>query len=130
MHLGPDQCFARTVWLGPHPKPECHIVKHAHVPKQRVVLKHETYLALAHRLHRGVHTFKQDLPLVGEFQAGNDAQQRGLAAAGRPEQRDQFTWRYGQINTLECLKSAKTLDDVTNGNAHEETCSGCRAVEH
>ena len=45
------------------------------------MLEHETDLALAHMALGGVLAVKQDLAAVGHFQSGNDAQQRGLAAA-------------------------------------------------
>ncbi len=62
------------------------------MPEQRIVLKRKAGLALARGNVRHVLAVKQDLriPGIGKFQAGDRAQQRGLARAGGAQQRNQF----------------------------------------
>jgi hypothetical protein len=60
------------------------------VSEQRVVLEHEAHTPLAHRQEGGVLAAEQDAAVIGELQARDHAQQRGLAGAGRAQQRDQL----------------------------------------
>ncbi|GCC48793.1 hypothetical protein chiPu_0033139, partial [Chiloscyllium punctatum] len=58
--------------------------------KQRVVLEHHVDGALV-RQHLGdVAAAEQDAALIRRLEAGEHAQQRGLAAAARPEQREEL----------------------------------------
>jgi hypothetical protein len=89
-HLGLDRRFGRALAARLHAHAEGHVVEHGHVAKQRVMLEHETHLALAHMGIGGVGAVEQHLPAVGRLQTGDDAQQRRLAAAGRPQQGHQL----------------------------------------
>ena len=60
------------------------------MPEEGVVLEDEADAAIAGGAVGGVFAIKQDGPGVGEFQAGDDAQKRGFAGAGRAQQRHQF----------------------------------------
>jgi len=62
-----------------------HVFKHRHVAKQRVMLEHKTHLTLAHMHMGGVFAAETNRALVGGFQARDDAQQSGLAAARRAQ---------------------------------------------
>jgi hypothetical protein len=66
------------------------VLEHRHVAEQRVVLEHKAHVALAHMHVGGVFAAEMDAAHVGRLQPGDDAQQRGLAAARGAEQRDQF----------------------------------------
>ncbi len=61
--------------------------------EQRVMLEHEADLALAHMACRCILAVQQHAAVIGRFQPRDDAQQRGLAATGRAEQRRQFAGR-------------------------------------
>ena len=58
--------------------------------EQRIVLEHEADIALLHGLVRGVLVAEEDGALGRALQPGDQPQQRRLAGAGRPEQRDQL----------------------------------------
>ena len=63
------------------------IVGHAHVGKQRIGLEHHADIAPLDRHRRHVLAVEQHLAAgIGQFEAGDDAQHRGLAAAGGAEQ--------------------------------------------
>ena len=79
MHPLPDQTFVRPSSLGTHPEPESHIVKHRHVAKQRVVLKHEAHPPIADRHVGGVLAMQKNRAGVGLLQARHHAQQTRLA---------------------------------------------------
>jgi len=71
-------------------RPKATLSNTRHVAEQRVVLEHEAHVALTHMHVGGVFAAEQDVAVVGCFQPGDDAQQRGLAAARGAEQGDQF----------------------------------------
>jgi hypothetical protein len=97
------------VALGLHAQAKCHVLEHAHVAKQRVVLEHKAHVALAH-VHVGrVFAAEENVALVGRLQPGNDAQQRGLAAARGAQQGDQFAGLYVQTHVLQRVKVAELL---------------------
>ena len=97
---------------------ESHVLEHAHVAEQGVVLEHEAHVALAHVHVGGVFAAEVDAAGVGRFQAGNDAQQRGLAAARGAEQREQFARSDVEVDVAQGLERAEVLVDVADFNAH------------
>jgi hypothetical protein len=99
--------IARALAARLHAQAERHVVEHRHVAKQRVVLEHETHVALAHMHVGGVLAAEQDAAGVGRFQAGDDAQQRGLAAARRAQQRDQFAGVDVQVDVLQRVEARR-----------------------
>jgi hypothetical protein len=54
------------------------------------VLEHEAHAALAHVAHRRVLALEQHLATVGPLEAGDDAQQAGLARARGADERDEL----------------------------------------
>ena len=82
------------------------------------MLEHETDLALAHMAFGRILAMEQDLAAVRRFQAGDDAQQRGLATAGRPEQGEQFARGDVEVDVVEGDKVAECLLDLADGDAH------------
>ena len=82
------------------------------------MLEHEADLALAHVAVGGVLSIEQDAALVGVFEAGDDPEQRGLAAAGRAQQRDQLARREVQRDAVERDEAAEGLADVLDFDAH------------
>ena len=77
--------------------------------EQGVVLEYEPDLAIADRPQRGIAAVEQHLTLVGRLQAGDDAQQGGLAAARRTEQCDQRARRHVQIDVFDGGEFAELL---------------------
>jgi hypothetical protein len=74
-----------------HPQPEAHVVQRGHVREQAVALEHHAHVTPGGR-HRGnVLAVDEDLARVGRLEARDDAQGRGLAAAGGTKQRDKLT---------------------------------------
>ena len=61
--------------LRPHTQPERHVLEHAHVAEQCVVLEDEADVAFAHVGVCGVHAVEQHAATVGQLQPRNDAQQ-------------------------------------------------------
>mmetsp|Transcript_1013 Transcript_1013/g.2513 ORF Transcript_1013/g.2513 Transcript_1013/m.2513 type:complete len:443 (-) Transcript_1013:3285-4613(-) len=104
-------------------QPERDVVEHRHVTEQRVMLEHEADLALAHMGVGRVLAVQQHPAAVGLLQAGDDAQQRGLAAARGAEQRDQLAAGEFQADVTEGGEVAEALVDVFDLDAHEASCA-------
>ena len=100
-HLAPDLLGGRPLRAPLHPQPEGDVLEHGHVPEQRVVLEHEADLPLAHVAVGGILAVEQHGAAVGHLEPGDHAQQRGLAAPGRPEQGDQLAGREGQADIVQ-----------------------------
>ena len=66
------------------------VLLHRHVRKQRVGLEHHVHRALVRRNARHVDAVDEDLAAGRLFEAGQHAQQRGLAAARAAEQAEQL----------------------------------------
>ena len=94
------------------------VLEHGQMPEQRVVLEHEADAAFADVLRGSVLAGKDDRALIRLLKAGNDAKQRGLAAARRAKQRHQLARRKGQVDVVERFKGAKRLRDILNLDAH------------
>jgi hypothetical protein len=67
------------------------VVDHGHVREERVLLEDGVHVALVGRHPGHVHTLEQDATRRRLLEAGDHLQQRGLAATGRPEQREELT---------------------------------------
>jgi len=100
MDLPGDHRFARALPARLHAQAEGDVVEHAHVAEQRVVLEHETDVAIAHVMAGHVLAMEHDAAVVRGFQAGDDAQQGGLAAAGRTEQATDVATVQMQVQVL------------------------------
>ena len=71
------------------------------VRPQRIGLKHHADIALPRRQRRDIHAADADAAARGLGKSRNQPQQRGLAAAGRPKQREQFAGRNREIDAVE-----------------------------
>jgi hypothetical protein len=69
---------------------ELDVVGHRHVAKQRVILEHESDLALPRSDVRDVAPMQHDAAVVYRRETSDRAQQRALAAAGRAEQHEEL----------------------------------------
>ena len=88
------------------------------MPKQRVVLEDETNIALPCVQMRRFFSREHHLPGIRRLHAGDDAQQRCLAAAGRAEQGNELASRDVELDIIERNKAAKTFTDTANFYAH------------
>ena len=77
------------------------------------MLEHEADLALAHGLRGRVLAVEEDRALIGGLQAGDDAQQRGLARARRAEQRDQLAGGHVEAHVVERDEAAERLAQMS-----------------
>src|SRR5207244_3571401 len=71
-----------------HARTEGHVVEHVAVWEQRVVLKHESDVSIRRRHTPQVAAVEGDPSNGGLDQTGDRPQDRALATATRPEQRD------------------------------------------
>ena len=104
--------------LAEHLQPEADIVADRHMRKQRVVLEDGIDRPLERRQRRDVLAIEQDFALGRIVEAGDQPQQRGLAAAGRPKQREELVFADGDGDIVEsgdlALACAKDLADAAN----------------
>ncbi len=82
------------------------------------MLEDESHLALAGGGVGGVLVVEADGAAVGNFEAGDDAQQRGLSRTRWPEQRHQFALLDAQADILQRFERAVGLADVADFDAH------------
>ena len=78
--------------------------------KQRVVLEDGVHVAVERRHAGHVTAVEQDAPLGGLLEAGDHAQRRGLARAGRAEHREELAVRDVEVDAGDRLHVAEALD--------------------
>jgi hypothetical protein len=78
--------LGQAIFAGTRAQAESDVFKHGHVAEQRIVLEHETDMALADAAGEGILAVELNFALVRPIEAGDDAQQRGLAGARGSEQ--------------------------------------------
>src|SRR5215471_3965995 len=101
-----------------------HIVEHAHVPKQGVVLEHEADAPVLDRKRPRVLAVECERALAHRLEPGDEAQERGLAGARGSEQRQKLARRDAEIDALESAMGAEALRDAANLNpARRESAS-------
>ena len=71
--------------------------------EQGIFLKDGIHLPFVRRKVGDIFLIKKDIPLIRFDKAGNGAERGGLAAAGRPEQGDEFSIVYVQVETSQNL---------------------------
>ena len=101
-----------------HPQAEGDVFEHRHVAEQRVVLEHETDMALAGAAGQRVLAVERHLAGIRPVEARDDPQQRGLAGTRRPQQRQQFAVGDLEVDAIERGKGAEFLHDVFDFNRH------------
>ncbi len=102
---------------------EADIAGDGEMRKQRVVLEHDADVAPVRRRAGDVATRQFDArPASGAVQPGDQAQQGGLAAARRPQQRDEFAARDRQIDAIEHGRGAEALGDAANVEVRDAGC--------
>ena len=121
MHAPRDRGLGGARAARDHAQPEGDVFEHRHVAKQRVVLKYETDLALANADVAGVLAVEQHLAGVRRFQPRDYPQQRGLARARQPQQRDQLAGFDMQVDSVNRDEIAELLADVSELDTHAAT---------
>ena len=80
--------------------------------EQRQRLEHHTEIALVGRHRRDVLVVEQDRAGARRLEPGDHPEQRGLAAAGRPEQAYERAVRHGEADGVDRREVAETFGDV------------------
>src|SRR6056297_1926306 len=89
-----------------------HILRHAHMRVERIVLEHHGDVAV-HRLKViGAGAADAQLALGDRLQPRYHAQKRGLATARRPNDDDEFAIRHIDAHALDHLGRAKAFPDI------------------
>ena len=89
------------------------------------MLEHEADAALLRDDVRDVAVADQDAAGVGRLEAGDDAQERRLAAAARAEQRGQRAVRDLDADIVERREVAEALRDVPRLDGHASSLRSC-----
>jgi len=100
---------------------EGNVLENGQMAKERVVLKDEADAAVTGRGVGDVLAMKEDAAIaagVGVFQAGENAQEGGLTAAGGAEEGDEAAGWNLEFKVLERDKAAKGFADVDGVDAH------------
>jgi len=92
------------------------VVEHAQVREHRVVLEHHAHIALGGTQMADGLLAHQDVSGVLLVEAGNGAQQRGLAAAAGPQQGEEGTRRDVEIDVLQRNMRAIGFADVLDSD--------------
>ncbi len=107
----------------PHPKPERDVLRRRHRREQRVGLEHHAGVALGRGHPRDVLAADEHLPGRGRVEAREQPQRRGLAAAGRAEQRQQLAGLQLEVEPVEGVRGAEAAPDPAelDGRARHDT---------
>ena len=89
-----------------------HVVGHREVGEQRVRLEHDAVVALGRRQPRDVAPGELDAAGGLHLEPGDDAQQRGLAAARRPEKADELALGDVEVDVRQRGEGAELLADA------------------
>ena len=93
-------------------QPVGHVVGDAQVREQRVGLEDDAVVALRRRQPRDVAPGQFDAPGALHLEPGDDAQQRGLAAARGPEEADELALGDVQVDVAQRGEAAEVLADA------------------
>ena len=96
----------------PIDQPVGDVVGHRQVGEQRIGLEDDAVVALRRRQHRDVAPGHPDAAGAVRLEPGDDAQQRGLAAARRPEEADELALGDLQIDVAQRGEAAEILADA------------------
>ena len=106
---------------------ERHVVEHGHVRVERIVLEHHGDVAVLRRQRIDHPLADGDLARGDVLEAGDHAQQRGLAAAGRPDQHHELAVGNVDADAVQHLDRAERLAHVADVNGRH-SCSPFRRV--
>jgi hypothetical protein len=101
----------------PRLEAEGHVLRHGEMREQRVVLEHHADVAPMRRQRRDILPVELHRAAIDAQQAGHDAQQGGLAAAGRPQQGNELALADAEIDAAQHGRRAERL--LGAGNVEE-----------
>lgn len=129
-----DGGFRRALGASENAEGKGNVLIDIHVVEERVVLENKSGLALVGGEICDIAALKKNAPVagIGEFQSGNDTEQRGLARAAWAEEGDEFPLADVEGDIAKCGMEAESFGDVLYGDAHgavesEEARSSCSA---
>ena len=93
------------------------VAVHIHVGEERVVLKNHADVASGGRRERHVLAAEQDAALLRQLEARDDLEQRGLAGAARPEDREELAGPDLEIDAVERDNRSERLADTAQSQA-------------
>ena len=96
--------------------------------EQRVVLEHETHVALLHGQPQRVLAVEQHATEGRNVEAGEDPEQRRLAGAGGPEQRHELTGLDFERNPVQRRRRAERPHDIFYRYVHRPVPMRCGAL--
>ena len=89
--------------LAQHLEAEADVLTHRHVGKQRIALEHGIHRPLVGRQGSDVLAMEQDVAFGREVETGDQPQERGLSAAGGPQQGEELVLADRDRNVIEGL---------------------------
>ena len=117
---GVDLGLAGACPARPDPEPEGHVLEHAHVPEERVVLEDEAHLALARIAQDHVLAGEPNLAAIGDFEPGQDPEQGRLARPGRTEERAELALHDVEADAMEGGVGSEGLGQIADLDAHDD----------
>ena len=99
-HLA-DGALDLVLGLSQHQETKADVLRHRHMRKERVALKHGVDRTLIRRQQRDILAMQQDLAGRRMVKAGDQPEQGGLAAAGRAEQCEELVLPNGHRNLVQ-----------------------------
>ncbi len=104
-----------VLWRALPARPIGHVLRHAHMWEEGVVLEHRVERAPIGRQPRHILAREPDRAGLRRQEAGDAAQQRGLAAARWSQQSDELALLDGEVDRREGRLSAEMLGQAVNG---------------
>ena len=99
-------------------QPERHVLRHGQMRPERITLEHHAGATAMRRHPRDVIPIEQDCSVVRLIEPGDVAEQCGLAATARPEQKEQFAVPDGQIDLVQYGCRTEALRQVPDDDHH------------
>ena len=120
-HLG-DASVAGGRRVAPHLQPEGDVGGHVPMREEGVVLEHQADPPLMGGHRDQIAAVESHPPSPGRFETGHHAQQRGLAAPARSEQRDDLAVVHSQVEPVE-RGLVPVVDDDAFDRQHQNSPS-------
>ena len=95
-----------------HFQREGDVVRHAQVREQCITLEHGMHRPAFRRRAHQILAIQQDLARIRQVEAGDHAQDGGLAAAGWAEQGEEFAALYAQADVMYRFQCTEAAGDV------------------
>jgi hypothetical protein len=117
--FGANFCFSEPQAARFRTQPKSDIFEDAHMFEERIVLEHKTDAPFADLIAGNIAAVEKYWAAanIGGVHARDRAQQRGLAAAARPKQRDKLSALDLEADIIERFELTKSLTDRANLNA-------------